>query len=53
MNNNNDNNKGNDINNTSRENKCNCKTKNKYPVNGLCNLENIVYQGIIFPKENF
>ena len=21
-------------------------------MNGLCNLENVVYQGIIFPKEN-
>ena len=39
------------INNTSRENECNCKTKNKYLMNGLFNLENVVYQGIIFPKE--
>ena len=21
-------------------------------MNGLCNLENVVYQGIIYPKEN-
>ena len=28
------------------------KQKNKCPMNGLCNLENVVYQGIIFPKEN-
>ena len=39
------------IDNTSRENECNCKTKNKCPMNGLYNLENVVYQGIIFPKE--
>ena len=24
----------------------------KCPMNGLCNLENGVYQGIIYPKEN-
>ena len=35
-----------------RENECNCKTKIKCPMNGLCNLENVIYQGIIFPKEN-
>ena len=22
------------------------------PMNGLCNLDNVVYQGIIYPKEN-
>ena len=22
------------------------------PINGLCNLDNVVYQGIIYPKEN-
>ena len=52
-NNNNNNNKGdNDNNNTSRHNECNCKTRNKCPMNELCNSENIVYQGIIYPKEN-
>ena len=52
--NNNDNrdSKNNNINNTSWENEWNCKTKIKCPMNGLCNLENAVYQGIIFPKEN-
>ena len=49
-NNNKKKNKGNNINNTSRETECNCKTKNKCPMNGLCNLENVVDQGIIFPK---
>ena len=53
-NNNKNNNKGNNINinNTSRENECTCKTKNKCPMNGLCNLENVDYKEIIFPKEN-
>ena len=23
-----------------------------YPMNGLCNLDNVVYQGIIYLKEN-
>ena len=50
----NNNNNGNNIiiNNTSRENECNCKTKIKCLINALCNLENVVYQRIIFPKEN-
>ena len=51
-NNNNRDNKSNYIHDTSRENKQNCKTRNKCPMNGLCNLENVVYQGSIFPKEN-
>ena len=38
--------------NNSKQNKCNCKTRNNYPMNGLCNLNNVVYQGIIYPKEN-
>ena len=33
-------------------NNCNCKTKINCPMNGLCNSDNIVYQAIIFPKEN-
>ena len=41
-NNNNDNN--------SKQNECNCKTQNNCPMNGLCNLNNVVYQGIIYPK---
>ena len=51
-NNNNRDSKNNNINNTSRENECNRKTKIKCPMNGFCNLENVIYQGIIFPKEN-
>ena len=39
-------------NNISREDKCDCKTKNKCPMNGLCNLEKVECQGIIFTKEN-
>ena len=37
----------NNNNNNSKQNECNCKT-----MNGLCNLNNVVYQGIIYPKEN-
>ena len=39
-------------NNNSKQNECNCKTRNNCPMNGLCNLNNVVYQGIIYPKEN-
>ena len=38
--------------NNSKQNECNCKTRNNCPLNGLCNLNNVVYQGIIYPKEN-
>ena len=46
--------KGMKANNTSRQNEYNCKPppQKKCPMNGLCNLENVVYQGIIYPKEN-
>ena len=47
--NNNDNNNNN---NKSKQNECNCKTQNNCPMNGLCNLDNVVYKGIIYPKEN-
>ena len=30
----------------------NCKSQSHCPMNGLCNLDNIVYQAIIYPKEN-
>ena len=33
-------------------NNCNCKTKINCPMNGLCNLNKIVYKATIFPKEN-
>ena len=36
----------------SKENECNCKTRNNCPMDGLCNLHNVVYQGIIYPKNN-
>ena len=39
-------------NNISNNNNCNCKTKINCPMNGLCNLKNVVYQAIIFPKKN-
>ena len=42
----------NNNNNDSKQNECNCKTRNNCPMNGLCNLNNEVYQGIIYPKEN-
>ena len=42
----------NNNNNNSKQNECNCKTRNNCPMNGLCNLNNVVYQGIIYPKEN-
>ena len=29
-----------------------CGRGNVCPINGLCNLDNVVYQGIIYPKEN-
>ena len=42
----------NNNNNNCKQNECNCKTRNNCPMNGLCNLNNVVYQGIIYPKEN-
>ena len=45
INNNNNNNNG-------IKKECNCKTPNNCPMNGLCNLNNVVYQRIIYPKEN-
>ena len=38
--------------NKNSNNNNNCKTKINCPMNGLCNLKNVVYQAIIFPKEN-
>ena len=31
---------------------CNCKSRDNCPMNGLCNLNNVIYQAIIYPKEN-
>ena len=45
-------NSDNDNNKKSRHNELNCKSRNRCPMNGLCNSENVVYQGIIYPKEN-
>ena len=42
----------NNNNNNSKQNECNCKTRMNCPMSGLCNLDNVVYQGIIYPKEN-
>ena len=35
-----------------KTNNCDCKIKINYPMKGMCNLENVVYQENIFPKEN-
>ena len=42
----------NNYNNNSKEDECNCKTRKNCPMNELCNLNNVVYQGITYPKEN-
>ena len=36
----------------SKQNEYNCKTRNNCPMNGLCNLNNVVYLGMIYPKVN-
>ena len=40
----------NNINNKKIE--CNCKSRSDCPMNGLCNLDNVVNQDIIYPKED-
>ena len=42
----------NNNNNTSKGNDCKSKITINCPLKGLCNLKNVVYQGIIFPEEN-
>ena len=42
----------NNNNNNRKENECNCKTRMNCPMNGLCNLDKVEYQGIIYTKEN-
>ena len=42
----------NNNNNNSKQNECNCKTQNNCPMNGLCKVNNVAYQEIIYPKEN-
>ena len=39
-------------NNNNKQNEFICKTRNDCPMNGLCNSCNVVYKGIIYPKEN-
>ena len=51
-NNNDNNNNNNNNNNNSKQNECNCKTRMNCPMNGLCNLDNVLCQRIIYPKEN-
>ena len=46
------NNKNNYNNNNCIKKECNCKSRDNCPMNGLCNLNNVIYQAIIYPKEN-
>ena len=39
-------------NNNSKKREYNCKLRSDCPMNGLCNLDNVVYQAIIYPKED-
>ena len=61
VNNNNDNNNNNNNNNDDDDDdddnikkkiECNCKSRSDCPMNGFCNLDNVVYQSIIYPKED-
>ena len=36
----------------SKKIECNCKSRSDCPMNGLCKLDNVVYQAIIYPKED-
>ena len=38
--------------NNNNNNNCNCKSKIDCPMNGICNLKNLVCQATIFPQEN-
>ena len=42
----------NNNNNNYLKKECNCKSRDNCPMNGLCNLNNVIYQAIIYPKEN-
>ena len=42
----------NNKNNNCIKKECNCKSRDNCPMNGLCNLNNVIYQAIIYPKEN-
>ena len=50
--NNRNNNNNNNNNNNCVKKECNCKSRDNCPMNGLCNLNNVIYQAIIYPKEN-
>ena len=39
-------------NDNSKKIECNCKSRCDCPMNGLCNLDSLVYQAIIYPKED-
>ena len=45
-------NRVNNNNKNSKKIECNCKSRSDCPMNGLCNSDNVVYQAIIYPKEN-
>ena len=55
-NNKNNNNKNNNNKKKKKKNgikrECNCKPREICPMNGRCNLNNVIYQVIIYPKEN-
>ena len=42
----------NNNNNDNKKIECNCKSRSDCPMNGFCNLDNVVYQAIIYPKED-
>ena len=42
----------NNNNSNSKQIEYNCKSRSDCPMNGLWNLDNVVYQGIIYPKED-
>ena len=49
------NNRNNNNNNYINNNNCvkkECNSRDNCPMNGLCNLNNVIYQAIIYPKEN-
>ena len=42
----------NNNNNNCVKKECNCKSRDNCPMNELCNLNNVIYQAIIYPKED-
>ena len=42
----------NNNNNNCVKKECNCKSRDNCPMKRLCNLNNVIYQAIIYPKEN-